>query len=152
MLQALIYCQRYGDAAQQCKELLPGKDRLHLQAEIAWRSGQLSSSLKLLQSSEQDAKGVEKFDCLREVVLRLSRLEEACQQAREEGKALLFHWKPGLNCMIALDRCLTKKMSHGYSLSAQQNLSSNIGSEDNLACTLISVAILHTAVKGLSKP
>ena len=120
MPQALIYCQRYDDAAQQCKALLPGKDRLYIQAEIAWRSGQLISSLNLLQSSEQDAKRLEKFECSRELVLRLSRLEDACQQAKEEGEAFNFFLKLCLNCRIAREQCLTEKIPHRYVLSAQQ--------------------------------
>ncbi len=85
-MKALLYCQRYESAAQQSKELLPGTDRLYLEAELAWRSGHLASSLTFLQESEQAKKVGSKCEALHRFVSRLVSLEEASQKAMEEGE------------------------------------------------------------------
>ncbi len=40
-MEGLILCQRYREAAAECEGLLEGVDRLYLQAEVAWRQGDL---------------------------------------------------------------------------------------------------------------
>lgn len=92
VLQAMIHCQRYHDASQLCKELLPGIDSLYLEAETAWRSGNLTASLEYLQASREAIREVSKCAELQKLVASLADLETACQDAIERGGILLLEY------------------------------------------------------------
>lgn len=85
-VQALIHCQRYDDAAQKCQDLLPGVDKLYLQAEIAWRSGQLKPCLEYLHKCSDTGSTAPKCKSLSAKAYRLLQIEETCTDAAEEGK------------------------------------------------------------------
>lgn len=85
-LQALIFCQRYEDAERQCLTLLPGIDRVYLQAEVAWRSGSLNECLAFLKESRPLGLS-QKCDALHEIVSKLLGIELSYTQAAEKGRA-----------------------------------------------------------------
>ena len=84
-MQALIYCHRFKDAAEQCQALHPGGDRAYLEAEIAWRSGDLLAATAILQEAAKTQPLPAKCRKLLEAVEEMAAIEVGCAVAFEEG-------------------------------------------------------------------
>ena len=84
-VEGLIACQRYREAAAECEGLLEGPDRLYLQAEVAWRTGELEGALGLLGQALAAAPACAKAAELRGFVARLEGLWREADLAREDG-------------------------------------------------------------------
>ncbi len=87
-MQALIYCGRYKDAEAGCTRLLPGPDRVYLQAETAWRSGDPEAARQLLCQALEASPACAKCS---DLLARVEGLAATLASARgflEEGEAL----------------------------------------------------------------
>lgn len=88
-MEALLLCQRYTDAEAACASLLEGSaDRLYLQAEAAWRQGDLPAAAEALRQALRAAGptgGSAKCSSLLAHVRELLGLQEEAVAALEEG-------------------------------------------------------------------
>lgn len=84
-VQALIYCHRYKDAACRCDELMPGVDRLYLQAQAAWRAGDLAPALQFLDAAVAISPESQKCQELHRIVSCLASRWAAAQDAFDDG-------------------------------------------------------------------
>ena len=85
-VQALIYCQRYEDAACRCDELMPGVDRLYLQAQAAWRAGDLAPALEFLDAAVAISPESQKCRELHKIVSCLVSRWAAAHDAFDDGE------------------------------------------------------------------
>lgn len=85
-IEGLILCQRYREAAAECEGLLEGPDRQYLEAEIAWRQGDLAAALASLDAALAAAPGVAKCAQLREFVGGVEGKWREAELAREDGE------------------------------------------------------------------
>ncbi len=82
----MLYCGRYKDAEDTCALLLPGCDRLYLQAETAWRSGDPASAVTVLQTALEGCPDSGKCKDLLAAVGPLADLQTSAQGLLLEGE------------------------------------------------------------------
>lgn len=85
-MQALILCQRYTDAHSACESLLPGVDKLYLQAQAGWRAGSLKDALAALQAALALMQDSPKCSQLMDLVAGIMQHDDAAAAALEQGK------------------------------------------------------------------
>ena len=86
-LQALIFCQRYEDARAACEQLPPGVDRLYLEAQTAWRAGDLTAAKMCLDQAMSARRDSTKCRQLLALVSELACKLEAVDTALNDGKS-----------------------------------------------------------------
>lgn len=87
-MQALILCQRYTDAHSACDSLLPGVDKLYLQAQAGWRAGSLKDALAALQAAQALVQSSPKCSQLIDVVAGVMQHDDAATAAFDEGELI----------------------------------------------------------------
>lgn len=84
-VEGLILCRRFAEAAGECEGLLPGPDRQYLEAEVAWRCGDLPAALGTLAAALAAAPGNPKCAELQRWLEPLGALWQEAAAAREDG-------------------------------------------------------------------
>ena len=85
VVEGLIVCGRYGDAAAATEGLLPGVDRQYLEAEVLWRLGDVAAAVTQLEAAEAAAPSCTKCSELLGFLLRALQLQQQAQLATEDG-------------------------------------------------------------------
>ncbi|CAL8466826.1 g6362 [Coccomyxa elongata] len=85
-VEALILCQRYTDAHSACDSLLPGVDKLYLQAQAGWRAGSLKEALAALHGAQALVQNSPKCSQLIDLVAGVMQHDNAAAAAFEEGR------------------------------------------------------------------
>ena len=86
-VQALIMCQRYADARVAASKLLPGVDRLYLEAEASWRAGVLSEALAALRGALTISAGSQKCSERLQTLQPVQQLDASSLAAHGAGES-----------------------------------------------------------------
>lgn len=100
-IEALIILTRYPDALAACSELLPGMERLYLEAEARWRDGDVANALIHLDQGLAERK-----KSLSPVPAKCAELQEFLRSMHSSMEAIEGHIEDGLYLDV-IESCTT---------------------------------------------